>query len=195
VNASGVPVGDSSPAGTELDNERALVALYLLQDFRRVTEASQPPAPGWFHRHGVVVGITGENRKLTARLVRRTDCLACLSPLPQDSTGDHLVALANGGAPGLANYIPLCGRCNSSKRTRDFLEWWELRGRSVAELPVDVLAAYCRLTFQHLRDRRQIGKPAPAWLRRALSALSETLPSPEHERALWRRVQWVTGKP
>jgi HNH endonuclease len=175
-------------------NQQALVALYLLQDFKRGLDAGQVFSTAWLWRQGVLVGLMTESRKASARLVRRTDCLACGAELAADTTGDHVIARANGGSNGLGNYLPMCKRCNSSKGTRGLLEWWRQRGRHATELPPDVLAVYARLTFRFHLDRETHNTAAPTALREAVQELIGTLPTPEHERALRRRVGTVTGK-
>jgi 5-methylcytosine-specific restriction endonuclease McrA len=50
---------------------------------------------------------------------------------------DHLIPCAQGGHDLDANLIPLCGRCNASKRDRDIITWlatWGARvGRTTAK--------------------------------------------------------------
>jgi len=177
-------------------NQQALLALYMLQDAARV-KASSGTVPGaqWIEGHGVIVGITNVSRKAAIRLIRASTCLNCAEPLSPESTGDHLLALANGGPAGLENYVPLCGRCNSSKGTRDFLDWWiERRGRSARELPPDVLATYCRLQFAQCVRLGTLGKDASTSLGGAITDLGDVLPTVELKRALWLRVVRLTGK-
>ncbi len=109
-------------AGTEsaasLSAQQGFVAGYLLQDILRLREQGHRASPAWIKRHGVLVGLVGDNRKLALRLARRSRCLACAVELPSGSTGDHVIALAAGGPAGAENYLPLCGRCNASKGGR-----------------------------------------------------------------------------
>lgn len=37
---------------------------------------------------------------------------------------EHFIALSNGGGYEVGNIIPSCRSCNSSKRSRDFFEWY-----------------------------------------------------------------------
>lgn len=173
--------------GTNLD---ALFLLYLLNDWRRVEPR---PGPSWFRGHGVVPGITGDNRKVSLRLARATSCLMCDEPIGEDSTGDHIVALHNGGPAGIENYLPLCKRCNSSKGKRDLLEWWQIKDRQVDELSADVLCAYVRLTYRRVVRCRAHNDPAEPQLSQAVHELLESMPK-AHRDSLWERVQWVVGR-
>jgi hypothetical protein len=174
--------------GTNLD---ALFLLYLLNDWRRVDPS---PGPAFFRRHGVVPAITSDNRKVSLRLARMAHCLMCGADIGEDSTGDHIVALHNGGPAGVENYLPLCKNCNSSKGKRDLLEWWQLKGRRTDELPVDVLCAYVRLTYQRVVRCRAHNRPAEPQLTVAMQELWRQLPTSEHRSEAWERVQWVVGR-
>jgi hypothetical protein len=177
-----------------MTNQQALVALYLLADFKRVRENGHVCSADWFWTQGVVIGLMTEPRRVAARLVRRDRCIACDELLAADSTGDHVIARDNGGPPGLGNYVPLCKRCNSSKGTRDLLQWWRQRGRGATDLPPDVLTVYARLMFRQHADRETHNAPAPVHLSEAVQGLLGLLPTPEHERTLRRRVGTVTGR-
>ena len=178
------------PAATVL---QGLLALYVLQDVARLAEQGARPSPDWIARHGLVPGITNSNRKGVMRLIRRPDCLSCENKLSDGSTGDHIIAVAAGGPAGVENYIPLCGRCNSSKGTRDLLAWWRLRGRPVSLLPPDALCAYARLSFAHHQRLGTLNSPAAAALVQAVEELTRALLDPDQERMLRRRVTWISG--
>lgn len=196
--AATVPgVGATAPAPPFIPPDtttlQGLISLYLLQDWLRVHQHGHDCRPGWFRRHGVVVGLAAESRASQVRLARRTDCVACGKPVSADSTGDHVLAVANGGPAGLENFLPLCGRCNSSKGTKDLLAWWQAHGRRPDELPPDVLATYARIHFRHGQRTRTLATPMPSALTWALEGLLALLPTLEHQRACWSRVWWVTG--
>jgi 5-methylcytosine-specific restriction endonuclease McrA len=184
---------DGLPADRAISRLWALLAIYLLQDWLRVAQNGHDSSPQWFRRHGLLTAITSENRSVILRLARRTQCLACDEPIANDSTGDHLIAVANGGPASAENYIPLCRRCNVSKRTLDLLEWWQRRERSARELPPDVLACYVRLTYRHDHRTRTIAQSAPAYQLAAVRDLVAELPTIDHRRAVWTRVAWVAG--
>ena len=178
-------------SGAPLTWAQTLAGLYLINDYRRI---DRPPAPGWFRRHGLLVGLTGDiSRRAALRLARVRECMVCGESLSPDSEGDHVVAVSRGGPPGLENYLPMCGRCNSSKGSRDLLEWWQLKGWSVANLPADAVTVYCRVMFARLRIERRLGSEAPDAVRAALRELYELLPSDEHQHAWWEKVRWVVG--
>ncbi len=193
---SAVAAASTAPAtaATTTVNQQGLIALYLLGDFGRVSMAGRRPGPDWIKHHGVVGGITSHSRKAALRLARVSTCLRCDEVLSLNTEGDHVIATANGGPAGLENYLPLCGRCNSSKGTRDLLDWWiGHSSRSVRDLPPDVLIVYCRLHFAHYNRIRTLSDPAPDSLVAAVTELLEDL-SAEHERMLRTRIAWITGR-
>lgn len=167
---------------------QGLLALYALQ-----TAMRHAATPGSIanHRDGYLAGIRRENRSNSFRLFVHgvfIGCLGCGKRIPSDSQGDHLLPLAAGGPEGAQNYVPLCGRCNSSKCARDFLEWWGSHGRSATELTADVLTAYARLWFQKRERDGTLEHPAPPALRNAVRELLDALPTDDHRRAVWRTV-------
>jgi hypothetical protein len=143
---------------------------------------------------GVLPGITVHNRRIVIRLARVRECIACNDTLSDSSTGDHLVALANGGPAGGENFVSLCGHCNSLKGTYDFLDFWRKRGGKFTDLSPDVLTAYVRLTYAAVNRLNRLNKPASVSLVAAVDDLMTLLPGPEHERILRGRVSWITGR-
>jgi len=135
---------------------------------------------------GCAAGIRRENRSTSFRLYvygQEHGCLQCGKPLAVDSTGDHLLALHAGGPDGAQNYVPLCGRCNSSKGAREFFSWWGKKGRRVDELPVDVLCAYARLWWRKHEQDGTLDQPAPEALIAAVINLRDGFSLPM-QRAL-----------
>jgi hypothetical protein len=186
----GVAITGAATAAPALTWQQALVGLYLVNDWRRVP---RPPSPDWFRRHGVLTGLAaGTTRRCAIRLARSRTCVGCGSEASENSEGDHIVPVSRGGPPGAENYIPMCKRCNSSKGTRDLLEWWHLKGKSAADLPVDVLMAYSRLMLPRLSYERSLASPAPDGVVAIFKELAAPL-GDEHRRALWTRIQWVVG--
>ena len=186
-------VAGDEPAAVSVA-QQSLLALYCLQDVMRLAAQGRHVPATWIKRHGLLVGITGDNRKNILRLARTQHCLACRERLPEGSTGDHIIALASGGPAGAENYLPLCGRCNASKGKRDLLDWWHAKGRSATELPPDVLCAYARLAFAQHRRLGTLGEPASAALSYAIGELVGALLDPEQEWMLRQRVSWITGR-
>jgi hypothetical protein len=177
-----------------LRNSEALLALYSLADFERVARTSRPPQPSWFETHGVHLGIVGTNRGCVTRLLERGECSGCGTPV-SGGTGDHLLPLDRGGPAGLENYIPLCRCCNSTKGTRDFLDWWERRGGAAEQIDPDILVSYCRLMWSDLLRRRQLGqRNADSTLAKAVDRLYRRLLSEGHRLALRQRVAAITGR-
>jgi len=166
---------------------QALVWLHATQGFLRLPRAKdgRPYAPGYFARRNWVETLdVSENRRVSIRLSRHTECVACGQAMNASSTGDHIIPRSKDGPRGAQNYLPLCGNCNPSKGTRDLIEWWHGRGRSVRELPLDVVVAYARLTWQWHRDRGTLISAAPAWLAAAASSYLDSLPSDAHRSAV-----------
>jgi len=188
----------SEAAGTEpaasLSAQQGFVAGYLLQDILRLREQGHRASPAWIKRHGLLVGLVGDNRKLALRLARRSRCLACAVELPSGSTGDHVIALAAGGPAGAENFLPLCGRCNASKGTSDFLVWWRQKGRSALELGPDALCSYIRLAFAHQRRLGSLNDPAAAALAETIAELRDELLDEEQDSMTRQRVSWMTGR-
>jgi len=172
-----------------MTNAEALLLLHALQSWSRLglSKDGRPYGPGFFDKRNWIAGVRQDNRKVSLRLARLDACVRCNRPLSQDSSGDHLVPLADGGPMGAHNYIPLCRSCNASKGRRDFLVWWARSGRSVAELPADVLASYSRLVFQARAAAGALDDNAPEALVNAVDELLLLLPGDPH-RARARSV-------
>src|SRR3954465_14510235 len=103
-------------------NAQALMSLYAVQQAMCYPATPQSISSGNSIK-GCWNGIRRENRETSFRLFTRGQlrgCLCCGEKLSANSTGDHLLALAQGGPAGAQNYSPLCGRCNSSKGKSEF---------------------------------------------------------------------------
>ena len=179
--------GAGSPAPS---NSQCLLALYAIQQYQCIRGGA---SAGYIERNAdtFLAGIQRENRSVSFRLYVHgvfNGCLGCGRLLPPDSEGDHLLARNNGGPEGAQNYLPLCGKCNSSKGACDFLEWWAGQGRSAAELSADVVCAYARVAWRWHSENGTLNDPADDIVRRAVRRLLSTLPSVEHQRAVHRAV-------
>ena len=159
----------------------ALMRLHAIQTWRRlpVTKDGLPYGPGFFATRRWLETLGDENRRVSVRLARISCCLACPTALGADSTGDHLMPLSRGGPVGAQNYVPLCRACNASKGAKDFLGWWQARGRSVTELPNDVVVAYARLRYQAELRAGDPDRAAEPTLAAAVMAFEPFLP-PRH---------------
>lgn len=133
-------------------------------------------------------GIRRENRSNSFRLYERGQnkgCLLCGKPMAKGSTGDHLLALHSGGPEGAQNYIPLCGRCNSSKGKTEFFAWWQRKGKSATNLPADLLCAYARLWWQKYEAEDMLDMQASPALVQAVLEIRGTFPI-EQQWAVYR---------
>lgn len=128
-----------------ISNRRLLLQIAAIQAWRR-PGCSNLNLKNWYQV------LFSKNRQVTIRLIRKWKCFACGAGLAEGSTGDHLIALAEGGSDSIENFSPLCQPCNSSKGKIDLLVWWHTRGRKLNELSPDVLCAYARLRFAFLHD-------------------------------------------
>lgn len=179
----------------QLTTSEGLVALYMLADYQRVRGTnSGPPQPGWFARHAVFTGINASNRGTVTRALAAGCCVYCRGSVTNGSTGDHVLALDDGGPAGLENFMPCCRSCNSSKGSKDLLVWWHSRGLAFASLEPDVLITYCRLAFANAVRLRKPTAPASDALAVAVRELAACLPSDEHRSEARRRVVGVVGK-
>ena len=174
-----------------MTNFEALFVIFGVQHFRHAGKPKDGDfyAPGYFCNpsRSFLTGLLTENRRVSLRLARQMACLRCNNPLSENGTGDHMIALAVGGPNGAHNYLPLCGRCNSTKGIKDFIRWWLDCGGSAADIPADALCAYARLMFAWLGDK--LPMPAPEYLERAACELLSSLPSPAHSAALLDRAR------
>jgi hypothetical protein len=165
------------------------VVLVALQAFQTIRQASKNAegslyGPGFFDNRDWVKSLATENRRVSVRLARYTSCYACGKPMPLNSTGDHLIPLADGGPQGAQNYAPLCPDCNTrKKRTQDAVEWWMSEGRNIADWPDDVICAYARVRYQLAAQRGTLEGEVPPYLEEALSQVLEALP-PAHASRL-----------
>jgi hypothetical protein len=172
-------------------NDQCLTALYAMQQWAHAHGAARPADFITRNAHTYRTGIRRENRLVSFRLHdhgRNHGCLACGGAIPAGSAGDHLIPTAEGGPDGAQNYIPLCGRCNSSKGVKDLFDWWIGHlGKSLGDLGAalrDVLCAYARLTWAHHDSRGTLDDPAGDHLRSAVRELADSLPSDQHRKAL-----------
>jgi len=102
-------------------------------------------------------------------------CCICGTPIPKNTEGDHLIARARGGDDYEYNKVPLCKYCNSSKRDRDLLEWWFLKGNRLIDLDPYVLAVYLKNEYRLLSKQRELYAYANEYLARAYSQGKEIL--------------------
>jgi hypothetical protein len=174
-------------------HRQALLLLYAIQQCGRF---SATPTTFLNQRDGIQNGIRRQNRETAFRLYMHGwfhGCLACGALLATGTTGDHLIPSKLGGSDSANNYLPLCGRCNSSKGTIDFLEWWTVKKkRRATELPHDVICAYSRLWWEHHEAANTLDDPAPPAMLAAVRELADRLPL-AHRNAAWKAVGLLNG--
>lgn len=179
----------------------ALARLYAIQGWLHLplTPEGRSYGPGFFRNRNWFDNLQRPNRKVSFRLRKYGCCLGCGKPISGGSTGDHLVPVSLGGPSDASNYAPLCGRCNTKKGKKDFLEWWIKSGRDLKSLmgsstangvPVlaDLLCAYTRLVYQSTRSDR-LYEEAPKYQVAALEQLKHILPKPHQEAVAEIKVQ------
>jgi hypothetical protein len=96
---------------------------------------------------------------------------------------DHLVPKARGGADRSENMVLACRSCNSSKGSRDLMEWYVIR----AEFPpLLLLRRYLKLAYLHFEAQGMLDMPLEECGNSpfALQALPDRFPPPAELR-LW----------
>ena len=71
------------------------------------------------------------------------ECIYCGAE--GDTTFDHLVPLSKGGSDTISNQVPACRSCNSSKGSRDVIEWFGERDKAVPRI---VWGKYLKLLYE-----------------------------------------------
>ena len=85
-----------------------------------------------------------DDEKLKLTLPRH--CWYCGSK--EQLSADHIVPQARGGCHGGENLVYACRRCNSSKGSKDLLEWMHQRGQFP---PLYLLRRYLKMAIEHCR--------------------------------------------
>ena len=127
--------------------------------------------------------LKNPSRKVALRLANMHVCYSCGIHTAPTGDGDHLIPKSKGGPHDLSNYAPMCSRCNSKKGSRDLMEWWAGEGRPLAELHVDVVVAFARVSFNLLSGSGLMDSLAPGCLVDLLNEFAESLPSSQHTKA------------
>ena len=175
-------------APEDFTRRHSLFCLYALQQWECLpVTATGPYKSGYFYNHykAFVNGLETTSRTIALRLLSDGKCLACGATYdPLRSKHDHLIPRALGGPDDLGNAWPLCRSCNSSKGTRDGVEWWVIKGYDTFSLPRQALCVYCRANWQYLAPEL-LDAPAPARVAQFLVGRATALPSDDHREALY----------
>jgi len=167
-----------------------LLAIYMLQDWECFAprKVGEPYAPGYFANHvqAALRGISNRTRKTALGHVGTAACLGCGVPVDLTRTvGDHLIPTAYGGRESLQNTLVLCRPCNSSKGTKDLLDWWLFKGKAVEALPRSVLCVYAREHWD-LWGVQVHREPLRSYMATFLTQRAARLPTDAHRDALYK---------
>lgn len=155
----------------------ALKRLSAIQGFLRAGSGPDgtPWGPGFIRKRDWLKPLQAENRKVSKFLMSQPNCLACGRELSQQTTGDHIIPLAENGPDNATNYFPLCRYCNSSKGEKDLLSWFVEKQIDANKLTAHGICAYARLKYQSL-DESQLQSPVPEFALMFLDQIMSLLP-------------------
>jgi len=164
---------------TKFTLEQALIALKAWSHWYYVVTINPKYLPARRQMEigfkSAVGGLQQESRGPVLRLAKLGTCVFCNTPVG-NGVGDHIIPLSRGGPNSAENFMPLCKRCNSSKGTKDLIEWWISKGRHIRELNLDALVIYLRLRYR-LATEKALKSRVPWYIAKALAQAEETLPS------------------
>lgn len=83
-------------------------------------------------------------------------CIYCKEET--ETTFDHVIPLAQGGADNISNQVPACQSCNSSKSDQDVIEWCKQQGRAVPRI---VWGKYLKQFEEQLTEEGRIHDELP----------------------------------
>jgi hypothetical protein len=172
-----------------------LAQLYQMQDWEVFADKKRddPYAPGYFFNHvaGALSGLANVTRKTAMGRLPTQQCFVCGAPVDLARTvGDHIIATQWGGPETVQNALLLCRAHNSSKGTKDLLEWWVQKGWPVASLHRSDLCLYARAHWQ-LWGPQVHREPAPPYLCTFVTQRTAAFPSDAHRLALAGAAQQV----
>ncbi len=145
------------------------------------------PRPGFFRNVAPFnSAVRSNDRKNPQILTNLHACYACSKPVNPLAMGDHLIPKKIGGSDSVDNFGPMCPRCNSSKGTRDALEW--LAGKksfNLNTMNLEILVAYTRQMFILVSGLGQLENVVNGPKDFLIRQFASTLPTPEHQDAFW----------
>lgn len=84
------------------------------------------------------------------------ECIYCGST--ENLTFDHLIPTSEGGEDIISNQVAACQSCNSSKGSRDVIEWYQERDTSIPRL---VWGKYLKMMHDTYQQEGKLGEPLP----------------------------------
>lgn len=116
-------------------------------------------------------------------MLKADECFVtgCENPIT-GSNRDHLIPKRFGGKENLENTSNLCTSHNSSKGSKDLIEWWVWKEWNAMDLPRSILCLYTRLMWEavdHIHD------DLPDYIRLFITQRAASFPSDEHRVALY----------
>jgi len=124
--------------------------------------------------------LKDSGRKTFLRLANMHRCYACGAPVNPLADGDHVIPKSKGGASGAENFAPMCAKCNSSKGSKDMLEWWAVQGKTLELLNPDVMVVFVRIMYFLLSENGLLDTPAPGPTTYLLDRFAASLPTQQH---------------
>lgn len=82
------------------------------------------------------------------------ECIYCGTE--EDTTFDHLIPLSKGGPDTISNQVPACRSCNSSKGSRDVIEWFGDRDEPIPRI---VWGKYLKLLYDEKKQDGALDDP------------------------------------
>lgn len=84
------------------------------------------------------------------------ECIYCGAT--ENLTFDHLIPVSEGGPDIISNQVPACQSCNSSKGSRDVIEWYQERDTSIPRI---VWGKYLKLMYDSYEQEGRLADPLP----------------------------------
>jgi hypothetical protein len=84
------------------------------------------------------------------------ECIYCGKEA--ETTFDHLIPLSEGGEDTISNQVPACQSCNSSKGSRDVIEWYGDRDEDVPRI---VWGKYLKLVYERAEEAEDLDEQLP----------------------------------